>query len=615
MNKRQMIKRFLRLCRYYYFIKNHGIKRPSLKGMKQYICWSHDEENLKRCASGGIMFEIAKVILRHGGSIVGINEDFEWELTTDLERVKHFSGSKYTLIPIPSALLKKIRSYNGLVCFVGTPCQVEFIRNHRRKNIIFVNLFCHGFPESNHRTDERYIRNGCHKEHGWSHSCEHMDKDYLDNNNLMNKCKKCNMHQSRNGDLTISDAWNCPDYQKNEMGTSRVYTNTLFGFELFNMLDIEKQKEGHIGKKDKIAVYDIHDHDNFGNLMLLINTMMYLGNKDVRWVMLTDRPLELKKKLQEMNIMTSNCEFRKPNLINRHLGFCIRNGFLYHAIVDCKSLIILGGDSFTCNHWLSKWYKSLMGFHECQRMNIDTYFLSNNFDTFPLHLKPLIKRIFGKFEHFYVRDMHSVFSLQSIGVKMSNISVIGDLAIMDLPSQKMVQRKDKCILCPSYLWWKYAVSYDDYLLHLHDIFENLKRFNLAKPYMMVHSSDKRAYNIIDEYMKRYGKVDILVPTNPIEARYFLQTSLLNICFRMHSCISSLQGFVPTFCIGYSKKYKSIIGYQMGQKDWLMDMKSCSKLLSLSYLPIFDKKELKNNIIGLKAWNRSHFSTIRKKVIK
>jgi len=123
---------------------------------KVYAAWSLDDDIRKQSSSGGIAYEIYKYIVSNGGLAVGtkFNENMilEHTIANNLEEIQSFKGSKYVQSSIGDIYnkIKQNLKLNKKVVFVGTPCQVSglksFVKNIDTKNLITIDLVCHGVP-------------------------------------------------------------------------------------------------------------------------------------------------------------------------------------------------------------------------------------------------------------------------------------------------------------------------------------------------------------------------------------------------------------------------------------------------------------------------------------
>lgn len=108
----------------------------------------------KKCSSGGVGFEISKILLEQGYKICGVRYNptlnrAEHYISVSKEELVQSAGSKY----IQSYTVDGFRSIDRKEKYlvVGTPCQIDSFRryirkNHIEENFILMDFFCHGVP-------------------------------------------------------------------------------------------------------------------------------------------------------------------------------------------------------------------------------------------------------------------------------------------------------------------------------------------------------------------------------------------------------------------------------------------------------------------------------------
>ena len=122
---------------------------------KAYLCRTRDGETLMGSTSGGAFTPIAQHTLAKHGVVFGVGFDADWQVchigTETIEGLAAMRGSKY----VQSALGQTFSRVQALlvqgrhVCFSGTPCQVEGLRNYLGKpyeRLVTVDVVCHGTP-------------------------------------------------------------------------------------------------------------------------------------------------------------------------------------------------------------------------------------------------------------------------------------------------------------------------------------------------------------------------------------------------------------------------------------------------------------------------------------
>lgn len=122
--------------------------------LKIYSAFNENPEIRARSTSGGVFYELARIIINDGGCVYGaaFNEKFEviHICAENLNDVMRCMKSKYVQSDM-NTVYRQIskRSQNQLVLFSGTPCQVAALSNYpniNAKNLFTVDLICHGVP-------------------------------------------------------------------------------------------------------------------------------------------------------------------------------------------------------------------------------------------------------------------------------------------------------------------------------------------------------------------------------------------------------------------------------------------------------------------------------------
>lgn len=120
-----------------------------------------NDEQIKASSSGGAFAALALETLRQGGVVAGCamvnqNDSLEPEhiLIEDITDLPKLQGSKYVKSDT-SKIFKKVKEQltkGRQVLFCGTPCQVDalrgFLQKKEYKNLITVDLICHGVPST-----------------------------------------------------------------------------------------------------------------------------------------------------------------------------------------------------------------------------------------------------------------------------------------------------------------------------------------------------------------------------------------------------------------------------------------------------------------------------------
>lgn len=124
-------------------------------GQEAYIMQHKDDEICRQSTAGGAFSGIATYVIEKGGIVFGVEmtESFKVKHTAveTVEDLKKFRNSKYvqSRIGLVFRQVEKELNVGRLVCFSGTPCQVEGLRHYLRKdyeNLILVDVVCRAVP-------------------------------------------------------------------------------------------------------------------------------------------------------------------------------------------------------------------------------------------------------------------------------------------------------------------------------------------------------------------------------------------------------------------------------------------------------------------------------------
>ncbi len=130
-------------------------KEETKKEQFGYVAQIKNKEIRKESTSGGVFSAIALYVLSKGGVVYGAAWDEEFvckhvrmDRKEDLFR---FRNSKYVQSDTNGTYkcVKEDLELGRLVCFSGTPCQVEGLKSFLRKdygNLILVDVVCHSVP-------------------------------------------------------------------------------------------------------------------------------------------------------------------------------------------------------------------------------------------------------------------------------------------------------------------------------------------------------------------------------------------------------------------------------------------------------------------------------------
>ena len=123
------------------------------KEQQGFIVQNMDQKVRQESTSGGAFTAIAKTTIANGGAVYGVayGEGFKvmHMCVNEEKELWRFRNSKYVQSYLGDTFskVKEQLDNSTLVCFSGTPCQIEGLRSYLRKdyqNLILVDVVCHG---------------------------------------------------------------------------------------------------------------------------------------------------------------------------------------------------------------------------------------------------------------------------------------------------------------------------------------------------------------------------------------------------------------------------------------------------------------------------------------
>lgn len=119
---------------------------------RYYCAWSNDEKIRSISTSGGVGTTLSKLAIDQGYYVCGAKFDDKWHLSHTITNIDAFAfaGSKYLQSDIREAIrdMVKLLLQDKKVFFIGTPCQVEAVKNvipdKKQDNLITCSIICHG---------------------------------------------------------------------------------------------------------------------------------------------------------------------------------------------------------------------------------------------------------------------------------------------------------------------------------------------------------------------------------------------------------------------------------------------------------------------------------------
>lgn len=122
---------------------------------KAAIVASRDKEILRQSTSGGAFTAIAEYVIKQGGIVFGVEMQENFKVRhiciQNSELLYKFRNSKYVQSDLGKTFLevKKQLETGRIVCFSGTPCQIEGLLNYlveSYENLILVDVVCRSVP-------------------------------------------------------------------------------------------------------------------------------------------------------------------------------------------------------------------------------------------------------------------------------------------------------------------------------------------------------------------------------------------------------------------------------------------------------------------------------------
>lgn len=240
--------------------------------ISSYIIQNKNEDILRQSTSGGGFTPIAEYILKREGVVFGVEMDKNFfvkhvKITND-EELALFRNSKYVQSYVGDTFKEAKRELDKgkLVCFSGTPCQIQGLKNYLREdyeNLVTVDVVCRGVPSpgiwskyNNHLKSKGKIKEIVFRDKELGYQYSTMKVEYENGKTERNgiesdqwlrmffsgmilrpSCTKCNFRSiNRCSDFTIWDCFNVSDLTKEldeTKGATRMLIHTQKGLELF----------------------------------------------------------------------------------------------------------------------------------------------------------------------------------------------------------------------------------------------------------------------------------------------------------------------------------------------------------------------------------------------
>jgi hypothetical protein len=265
------------LCRQVCPIINKRKSSCPPKPVKSFAIQNINISFLKDSTSGGFFTALSKFVIEKKGIVFGAVFNDKLDVVHDSvfspEEISVFRGSKYVQSKIGNAYLE-IENYlrrGRLVCFSGTPCQIEGLKAYLRKsydNLICCDVVCRGVPSPKiFRAYRKYLE--CKyksplgrikfrdKYYGYLYSTtaftfqndftirfgpenDFLHKIFYEGFNSRPSCHNCQFKtMGRISDFTLFDCWHAALFDKSfgiNEGSTMVFIHSDKGMEMFDAI-------------------------------------------------------------------------------------------------------------------------------------------------------------------------------------------------------------------------------------------------------------------------------------------------------------------------------------------------------------------------------------------
>jgi len=318
----------------------------------------------------------------------------------------------------------------------------------------------------------------------------------------------------------------------------------------------------------KIAIMCGGDWKNSGNLIMTQNFISYICKqvKDIEFIIFESSKTQLAR--DTIDIVLSGLdvdityshqgewEWKNTCRWLRRLGM---SSEIVSPVDKCDAVVFLGGDHFIgrhCSYWsgIQKWIYKCCNIINLKQKGKKIYIVSQSVGSFPYYLKPLIKMMFKCVDGIYCRDTAGVRELKKIGI-VDNVTLTYDLGFLPLHNEITDRYKgsikgDYVTFTVSDLFHAYSDTIEEHAYKLTNMIHTLHDVTKLPVYVMVHSCNIDEQELVCRLFRMTNNPNIyyLPPSYPLQTRYILGSSKLNVSMRMHATISSLEQGVPSLPI-------------------------------------------------------------------
>lgn len=266
-----------KVCPYMIDRNNQEIAKSVLYSFK-----SNSADVLLKSSSGGAAHHISEMLCKEGYAVAGCTFDVDSQTAKHIliepehtEELPKLQGSKYMQSNF-AVITEQLYKNDAPTVIFGTPCQIAGMRSllNDRKNIVFVDLICHGVPsyhlyakyqsylrEQGFNTNKMKIvfrdkRKGWRERYIYSSDSEkeqsiHQSKDYYflsfeQGFCYSHNCFECPWRDKSAADLRLGDYWG-NKFKSDKTGVSEIVVLTNKGKDVVDMLidsgtaEIQKQ--------------------------------------------------------------------------------------------------------------------------------------------------------------------------------------------------------------------------------------------------------------------------------------------------------------------------------------------------------------------------------------
>lgn len=311
--------------------KSQNLKEPEI-----YAARHKDIHEVETSRSGAAFIAISDYILDNGGIVYGVGYKDHFRVVHKRAATKdernEFKGSKYVQSDL-DGIFKQVKEdlkKGYTVLFSGTPCQTaglnSFVGKKLRKNLILVDIVCHGVPgpyiwrdyltyiEKKYKSKVAKVDFRDKSRVGWS---GHIESFVFENGNKIESklytnlfykhimfrqsCGVCHYTNfKRPSDITIADYWGWnktdPNINADNKGISLILVNTDTGSKIFET--IKKKYLTTISVKKENCIQPNLEHPSIINVKRLEFEHDY-NCKDIQYVIKKYGKIELKDMLKK----------------------------------------------------------------------------------------------------------------------------------------------------------------------------------------------------------------------------------------------------------------------------------------------------------------------------